>query len=88
MSRFLWSLSLVGFILLGACAARLMTSPDLWNKPGATRIEFVQERDRCIREATVSQVRQEEFGDTRRVKRVDRELFRACLNSKGWESQP
>ncbi|MFQ5930411.1 MAG: hypothetical protein ACE5MK_11990 [Acidobacteriota bacterium] len=87
MSRFLWSLSLVGFILLGACAPQLMTSPDLWNKPGATRIEFVRERDQCLREAIVSEVRQEEFGGTRTVKRVDHRHFHACMKSRGWEPQ-
>jgi len=38
-----------------------------------------------VQGATVKEFRYEEFGRPREVQRVDRELFWACMNSRGWE---
>ncbi len=71
--------SLIGLFLLEGCGQ--------WSKPGATRLELAQDRYQCLQGATVKEFRYEEFGRPREVQRVDRELFWACMNSKGWELQ-
>ena len=83
MTRFLPFLPVVVLILVAACAQQTITSPDLWDKPEATRLDFAQDRDHCLRGSIVSEIRQEEFGGSRKVHRVDREVFRACMNSRG-----
>ena len=77
VARFFWFLPLIGLLLAGGCGQ--------WNKPGATRLEFAQDRYHCLQEAIVKEVRYEEFGPPRKIQRVDRGLLRACMNSKGWE---
>ncbi len=77
VARLFWFLPLLVLLLLGGCGR--------WSKPGATRLEFAQDRYRCLQGAIVKEVRPEEFGRPRKVQRVDRELFRACMNFRGWE---
>ncbi len=69
----------IGLLLFWGCSQ--------WSRPGATRLDLAQGRYQCLQEATVKEVRYEEFSRPREVQRVDRELFRACMNSKGWERQ-
>ncbi len=79
VARFYLIVPLVGLLLLGGCGQ--------WSKPGATRLDLAQDRYQCLQGATVKEVRNEEFGRPREVQRVNRGLFWACMNSKGWELQ-
>lgn len=78
-TRFYLIVPLVGLLLLGGCGQ--------WSKPGATRLDLAQDRYQCLQGATFKEVRNEEFSRPREVRRVNRELFWSCMNSKGWELQ-
>ncbi|MFQ5684992.1 MAG: hypothetical protein ACE5HC_17195 [Candidatus Binatia bacterium] len=79
MARLFLVVSFIGLLLLGGCGQ--------WSRPGSTRLDLAQDRYECLQGATVKEVRYEEFARPREVQRVDRELFWACMNSKGWELQ-
>jgi len=70
---------LIGLLLLGGCSQ--------WRRPGVGRLVLARDRYECLQGASIKEVRVEEFGRPREVQKVDRELFRACMNSKGWERQ-
>ncbi len=50
---------LIGLLLLGGCGQ--------WSRPGATRLDLAQGRYQCLQEATVKEVRYEQFGRPREV---------------------
>jgi hypothetical protein len=81
---------IIGMILFGVPACARPPQNVYWTKPGATQQTFAQDRYQCIQESKTpysnTYVDPYTGGASSSGMRVDRGIFIACMEAKGWQA--